>query len=366
MPRANEWSAVIDRSLGSMAPPSTILIVDDEAANVILVSEILRKHGFDNVKGITNANLVVNEVIETKPDVILLDVHMPGVDGLTILRQIRICTAEQAFLPIIVLTADNTAQLRLDALGAGATDFITKPFDAAEVALRVRNCIEQRSLHLQLRSHNAILEARVRERTAELQHSYNEINQTNNEVLQMLHLISEYRDDETHGHTLRVGNAAALLAAEAAMDKQFVDTIRQAAPLHDIGKVGIADIILLKPGPLTNEEFTVIKDHPSMGASVLAQGSSEVLKMAHTIALTHHERWNGTGYPVGMESEQIPIEGRMAAVADVFDALTHARPYKEAWSVDRAAAEMLKGRGSHFDPALVDLFLERVMDKLND
>ncbi len=355
-----------DSSLDSMAPPSMIMVVDDEAANVILVAEILRKHGFDNVKGITNANLVVNEVLEAKPDVILLDIHMPGVDGLTILRQVRICTAGQAFLPIIVLTADNTAQLRLDALGAGATDFITKPFDATEVALRVRNCIEQRSLHLQLRSHNAILEARVRERTAELQKSYDKVDLTHREVMEMLHLISEYRDDETHGHTLRVGHAAAMLASAAGMDRQFVDLIRQAAPLHDIGKVGIADIILLKPGPLTKEEFAIIKDHPTMGASVLERGSSDILKMAHTIALTHHERWNGTGYPECMEAEQIPIEGRIVAITDVFDALTHARPYKAAWSVDRAVAEMLDGRGSHFDPALVDLFLEKIVDKLSD
>jgi putative two-component system response regulator len=355
-----------DGQLDGTAPPAIVLVVDDKAADVILVSEILRKHGFGNVKGITDAGLVVGEVLETKPDVVLLDVHMPSVDGLTILRQLRACTAEQSFLPIIVLTADNSVRLRLDALSAGATDFITKPFDATEVALRVRNCIEQRSLHQQLRAHNAVLEARVRERTAELQQSYDRMDLTHREVMEMLHLISEYRDDKTHGHTLRVGRATALLAVEAGMGKQFVDTIQQAAPLHDIGKVGIADIILLKPGPLTADEFTVIKDHPTMGASVLARGSSDVLKMAHTIALTHHERWDGTGYPGGMESELIPLEGRMVAVTDVFDALTHVRPYKAAWSVDRAVAEMAKDRGRHFDPTLLDLFLEKIVGRLSD
>lgn len=345
---------------------SLVLVVDDEPANIVLVAGILCRHGFDNVKGITHADLVVDEVLQTKPDIVLLDMHMPGTDGMTLLRQIRIITAEQSFLPVIVLTADTSTQLRLDALEAGATDFITKPFDATEVALRVRNCIGQRELHQKLRAHNAILDAKVRERTAELRRSHEEITQAYADTLKMLHLISEYRDDETHGHTLRVGYASGLLALEAGMDDRYVDTIRQAAPLHDIGKVGVPDIILLKPGPLTEEEFAAIKDHPATGASILVQGRSDILKMAHTVALTHHERWDGTGYPKGIRSEQIPVEGRMVTITDVFDALTHARPYKPAWSVDRTVEKMVDGRAKYFDPDLLDLFLESVIGKLGD
>ncbi|MHB8262971.1 MAG: HD domain-containing phosphohydrolase [Acidimicrobiales bacterium] len=359
-------TAMPDKSLRASTRSSLVLVVDDEPSNVILISNILHRHGFDKVKGITHADLVVAEILETNPDTVLLDVHMPGIDGLTLLRQIRSATADQPFLPVIVLTADTSAQLRLDALEAGATDFITKPFDGTEVALRVRNCVEQRDLHLQVRAHSAVLEARVRERTAELQRSHNEIEQAHDDTLKMLHLISEYRDDDTHGHTLRVGHSSALLAMEAGMDKSYVDVMRQAAPLHDIGKVGIADIILLKPGSLTKEEFTAIKDHPTMGASVLAQGRSDILKMAHTVALTHHERWDGTGYPRCIQQNQIPFEGRLVGITDVFDALTHARPYKPAWSVDRAVEEMVNGRATHFDPALLDLFLENIVDKLSD
>jgi putative two-component system response regulator len=222
--------------------------------------------------------------------------------------------------PVLVLTADVTVEVRRRALSAGASDFLSKPFDLHEIRLRVANLLETRRLQGELTQYARGLEERVRERTRDLEHS-------RLEVLERLALAAEYRDDDTYRHTERVGRITALLA-------------RRLAPLHDIGKVAISDRILLKPGRLTPEEFEAMKEHTVAGARILGGSSSPLLQMAEVIARSHHERWDGSGYPAGLAGEAIPLHGRLVAVADVFDALTHARPYKPAMPVEQALAEL--------------------------
>jgi putative two-component system response regulator len=248
---------------------------------------------------------------------------------------------------VIVLTGDTTRETRRRALAAGARDFITKPFDSEEVCLRVANHLAMRHIELKLKSHGDELERRVQERTGELE-------QARLEVVDRLAMAAEFRDDDTHQHAQRIGNTAALLAA--ALDPPNVELMRRAAPLHDIGKIAIPDAILLKPGRLTDAEFVAIKSHTVIGGKILSGGKSQLLRKAEEIALAHHERWDGRGYPAGLAAEQIPPSGRLVAVADVFDALTHERPYKQAWSVERAVEEISQRAGYDFDPAVVAVF----------
>ncbi len=303
-----------------------------------------------DVTGFTDPIQAVEAIIEHSPDLILLDLHMPELDGFAILKKIRAELAPGEYLPVIVLTADANPEPKRVALESGATDFLTKPFDLVEVGLRVRNVLETRYLSRMLADRNQWLEARVAERTRQLEESQREI-------ADRLALITEFRDDITGRHTQRVGVMSATISERLGVDTETMDVLRIAAPLHDLGKVAIPDHILLKPGRLTPEEYEQIKLHVSVGARILGGGTSPILKMAESVALNHHERWDGTGY-FGLVGENIPLPARIVAVADVFDALCHARPYKEAWPRERAVAEIVALRGSHFDPVVVDAFLE--------
>jgi putative nucleotidyltransferase with HDIG domain len=250
------------------------------------------------------------------------------------------------------LTADITPEAKRRALTEGALDFLTKPFDATEVLLRIKNLLQTRLLHLQLREQNEVLDEKVRERTADLE-------ATQVEILERLALAAEYRDDDTGEHTKRVGETTARIAEALDWSQAEVELIRRAAPLHDVGKIAIPDSILLKPGKLTPEEFERMKTHTSLGAQMLSGGEFPLLQLAEQIALTHHERWDGTGY-IGLREESIPMAGRIVTVADVFDALTSERPYKKAWPVSEAIEEIQRQSGHQFDPRIVEVFLKIV------
>lgn len=334
-----------------------VLVVDDEPANVALIETILERNGFTQVRSVTDPRQFRQVFVEQQPDIVLLDLHMPHVDGIALLAMIRELRREGEFLPALVLSADATPKARHDALGAGATDFLTKPLDTTEVGLRVLNYLEARRLHLRLAQHTEELDKLVKSRTLALERAQSE-------TLQRLYLISEYRDDETHEHTNRVGVSAGRLAVLAGESPERAQLIEHAAPLHDLGKIGVPDEVLLKPGRLTPEEFEIVREHCGIGARLIGETDSEILRVAKVIAESHHERWNGGGYPNGLGGNAIPIEGRIVTVCDVFDALTHVRPFKPAWTVDQATEELLLQRGKFFDARLVDLFVEHVVPGL--
>jgi putative two-component system response regulator len=320
-----------------------VLIVDDEPVNVRLLERHLQKWGCKQIQSLTDSRQVLESFELFAPDIILLDLMMPYLNGLQVLEQLRPRIAEGSYLPILMLTADITPQAKQQGLAGGAKDFLTKPFDAGELLLRMSNLLETRFLNLHL-------ETRVRERTSEL-----EIAQ--GEILERLAQAAEFRDDDTGQHTQRVGALAAMVAREMGLAEEHVDLIRRAAPLHDVGKIGIPDCILLKPARLEPEEFAVMKSHTTIGARLLVQGHSDLVRLAEVIALTHHERWDGTGYPHGLQGESIPIEGRILSIVDVFDALTHERPYKKAWPFQAALDEIQVQSGRQFDPSVVQAFM---------
>ena len=318
-----------------------ILIVDDYESSADLLQRLLRSAGYKDIVTVTDARKVLPVFREFEPDVLLLDIRMPHLDGFTIMRQLQ-TRGGPAFLPILVITGETDAAVKEQALATGATDFLHKPFDPVEVVLRVRNL-------LQLRFFTVRLEAQVQQRTADLRRS--EV-----EIAQRLALAAELRDYAGGEHTQRVGSTTAALATSLGLSAAEVDNIRLAATLHDIGKIAIPDSILLKNGSLSLEEFDILKRHTTIGARMLSGSTSRILQQAEEIALYHHENWNGTGYTPGLAGEMIPLAARLARVADVFDALTHSRPYKHAWDVEDAVTYISEQAGTIFDPLVVDAF----------
>ena len=328
---------------------SRILVVDDEQSNVTLLATLLRRWGLTEVVETTNSSEVVELCSVAEPDLILLDLHMPPPDGFEVLAQLAPWIHSATPVPVIMLTADTTAEVKRRALAHGARDFVTKPFDFEEVRLRIVNLLETRRLQSELHKHGELLEQRIRERTRDLQ-------EARTDILERLARAVEYRDDATGEHTRRVGRTAGLTATKLGLGDTAADHIALAAPLHDVGKIAIPDNILLKPGRLSEREFDQMKQHASIGAELLSGSRSPVLETAREIAFTHHERWDGAGYPRGIAGEQIPIAGRIVAVADVFDALTHERPYKRASTAKQALETVLDGAGDVFDPKVVEAF----------
>lgn len=328
---------------------SRILIVDDQESNILLLERTLRGAGYNKVAAITDSRQALQTFCEFQPDLVAIDLRMPHVSGFDLLKQLRSLVPSGTFLPVLVLTADNSRNTRQEALALGAKDFLTKPIDVAEALLRIYNLLETRSLYVELQRHSDTLEEKVRLRTEELE-------QAQLEILQRLALAADYRDDCTGQHTQRVGHWAALLGEAIGLAKDHVELIRLAAPLHDLGKIGIPDGILLKPGTLTGDEYTLIKRHTHIGRTILSGSKFPILRMAERIALYHHERWDGRGY-YGLEGEAIPLEARIVSVADVFDVITHARPYKEASTPEVALKILQDEQGKQFDPNLVQVFI---------
>jgi putative two-component system response regulator len=328
-----------------------ILIADDQEANVRYLERLLQRAGYIALTSTIDSLAILPLYAQIQPDLILLDLMMPYLDGYAVQDAIRSLIPAGTYLPVLVLTADITLEAKQRALAAGARDFLTKPFDPIEVLLRIHNLLETRLLHRDLQAQKDALDEQVRARTRQLESAQIEI-------LERLAQAAEFRDDETGHHTQRVGRLAALLAQELGLPADQVDLIRRAAPLHDVGKIGIPDAILLKSGKLTSEEFAVMQTHTTIGARLLAGGGSHLIRLAQEIALTHHERWDGSGYPHGLAGEAIPLAGRIVAVVDVFDALTHARPYKPAWAPTTALAEITRQQGRQFDPTVVAALLQ--------
>lgn len=326
-----------------------ILAVDDEEANLLLLRRVLERAGHTSVATTTDPTQIPVLFLETHPRLLLLDLHMPRMDGFELMEALGPLTNERRNIPFLVLTADVTEEAKRRALALGARDFLTKPLDHIELVLRVRNLLHVQLLQDQLFEHNASLEDLVAERTLDLEHA-------RLEILERLALAAEYRDDDTQEHAWRIGRTCFLLAVGLDLPREEAELLRRAAPLHDIGKIGIPDAILLKPGKLTDEEFAQMKAHTSIGAEILSGSSNSLLRLAESIALSHHERWDGRGYPNGLAGEQIPLSSRIVAVADVFDALTHERPYKHAWTIKEAIAEIFHQGKQHFDPAVVHAF----------
>jgi putative two-component system response regulator len=334
---------------------SRILIVDDEPRNVLLLERVLADAGFEQVHSLHDPRRALAFCRDLEPDLILLDLHMPGVDGFELMRRIARDRSGERFLPILVLTADATELAKRRALEAGAHEFLTKPFGITEALLRIRNLLETRALYRRLERQNDLLTERVEERTRELE-------ETRLEVLERLCQAVEFRDDVTGRHTRRVGERSAALAAAIGLGIEEIDLVRRAAPLHDVGKIATPDAILRKPGRLAPAELAVMREHSTVGARILAGGRSSLMRAAETIAHAHHERWDGTGYPRGLAGKAIPIIARIVGIADAFDAITSMRPYRTARPIEAALAEIRAGGGSHFDPDLVEPFIRSVIE----
>jgi putative two-component system response regulator len=319
-----------------------VLVVDDVPDNIAVLDGILRSDY--QVRAAINGRIALEIAqSDTPPDIILLDVMMPDLDGFEVCRILKE-KSSTCDIPVIFVTAMDEVKNEARGFELGAVDYIHKPISPALVKARVRT-------HLALYDQNRELERRVHERTSEL-------NQTRMQVIRQLGRAGEFRDNETGMHVIRVSHYCRLLAQAAGMKQEDVEMIFNASPMHDIGKIGIRDSILLKPGKLDEDEFAVMRMHATIGAEILGEHSSALHDMAREIALTHHEKWNGTGYPASLAAEDIPLVGRITAIADVFDALTSERPYKKAWSVEDALALIQNEAGQHFDPKLVELFVE--------
>jgi putative two-component system response regulator len=330
-----------------------ILVVDDDLPSLNVLMRTLQRAGFANIHGVCDGGGILRGILDFRPDVVLLDLHMPGVDGIEVIADIAALQGRRNYLPVLVLTGDASEEIRDAALAAGARDFLTKPYDVGEVLLRVRNLIDTRLLHVELQRQNAALSERFESRTEELEAA-------KVEILDRLARAADFRDDSSYGHTTRVGELASLIAAQLGQSDAEVEQMRIAARLHDIGKIGLTDSILMKPGPLAPAEFLAQEKHTLIGANILAGSRFPVLRLAEQIAIAHHESWDGSGYPHGLHGEEIPVAARIVSVADVFDALTHARSYKSAWRIEDALAEIVHQSGTKFDPAVVEAFLQVV------
>ena len=327
-----------------------VLIVDDNLTNLTLFRHLLKK--IDDVESVSfDEPLKALEWCTTnEPDLVLLDYMMPEMDGLEFIQHFKEIE-EYKDVPIIVITADTENEVRHKALNLGAQDFLNKPIDKVEFLARIKNLLTLRESQQALANRADWLDKEVKKATAELR-------SREKEMVLRLSKAAEHRDPETGQHLIRMSNYARLIARELGLSEEQQELILEAAPMHDIGKVATPDAILLKQGKLTDDEFIIMKQHAANGYNILADSDSILIRMAAIMALTHHEKFDGNGYPRGLKGESIPIYGRIVAVADVFDALTSSRPYKKAWSLEDATKFLKDNSGIHFDPQCVEAFFK--------
>ncbi len=329
-----------------------ILIVDDNPTNIIILKKMLQINKYKNIRSITDSEQTIGTIKEYLPDLLLLDLRMPVMDGFDVLKQIR-SELTDLFIPIIMITAQNDKESRLKALELGVNDFIGKPFDQNEVIIQIKNAVEIKLRHNRMNWQNRILLTR-------LEAERRDIEELQMDLIKRLLKAAEFRDNSTGEHITRIGLYVSELAKLAKQPERFCDNILYASMLHDIGKIGVPDNILLKQEALTQEDWEIMKQHTIKGGLILRDSHSEILKMGEKIAISHHEKWDGSGYPNGIAGEEIPLESRMTTICDVFDALLSSRSYKPSWSLDMTISEIEKGRGTYFDPEITDLFLANV------
>ncbi len=327
------------------------LLVDDNPSNLYMLGKLIQNSGIGDVTQFKDPRDALAATQETQYDLIVVDYMMPSMDGLEFVKAIRQNGAYDD-VPVVMVTTVDQREVCYAALEAGATDFLTKPIDVAEVKARLRNLVKLRDLQNRSRDRASWLGEEVRKATSEMA-------SLEEEIILRLSRAAEYRDNDTGAHVLRVARSCREIAEDLGMNSQFCRDIYLAAPMHDVGKIAVPDAILRKPGTLTPEERKEMETHAEVGAAILAGSESRLIRLAAEIAHTHHERWDGTGYPRGLSGTNIPISGRIVAVADVFDALISERPYKSAWPIEKAATFIVDNAGTMFDPAVVRAFQNR-------
>lgn len=341
-----------------MEARGNILVVDDESSICDIICDYLRLQGY-NCASVNGVDPAIDFLRGHFIDCILSDIKMPGKTGLELLRSVRTYYPEMA---VILFTGNAEIQTAVRSMQEGASDFILKPIQLKQVNRSINSALEKKRLKRELSNYQKNLENLVMERTSQINDAMRALESSHIDTINRLCHAAEYRDDETGYHVLRISKYCEILAKGMGLGEEETWYLMKASPLHDIGKIGIPDSILLKPGKLSSEEFAVMKKHTEIGGEILKNANSKVLQVAEQVALSHHEKWNGTGYPRGLSGEAIPLMGRITAVADVFDALTMKRCYKPAFSLDTSVNIILEGRGAHFDPGIVDVFVSHLHD----
>ncbi len=331
-----------------------ILVVDDEDRNLRLLEAILLPLGYEVILA-QDGEEALKKVRERPPDVILLDIMMPGMDGFEVARLLKE-EEDTRIIPIVMVTALREVGDRVKALEIGVDDFINKPVENTELRARVQSLLKVKAYNDHMRDYQKELETEVARRTEQLRQAFEKIKAASLDTIYRLSKAAEYKDEDTGAHIQRMSHYAVAIAREMGLDDRYVETLLYASPMHDVGKIGIPDHILLKPGKLNPDEWEIMKQHTIIGGKILSGSDAEFIKLAEVIAFTHHEKWDGSGYPKGLKGEEIPLAGRVTAIADVFDALTSMRPYKEPFSIEKSFTIIKDERGDHFDPDIVDAF----------
>ncbi|MFH1622216.1 MAG: two-component system response regulator [Candidatus Omnitrophota bacterium] len=348
-----------------------ILIVDDDSTSVKILQRNLAPEGYDiavTSSGEEALDLITNNNI----DLILLDIVLPKMDGFELTRRLK-ANEKTKFIPVVLLTSLNKVQDRAKGLQIGCNDFLSRPVEKSELLARVRSLLSVKTYHdLMMHSYSHKLEIEVKKKTEQLHSAYKKLEIASLDTIYRLATAAEYKDEDTGVHTKRMGYYAVALALQMGFSQKEINEILYAAPMHDVGKIGIPDNILLKPGKLVKEEWEIMKQHTEIGAKILEGSDTEFIKSAEIIALTHHEKWDGSGYPHALKGSNIPIIGRITSISDVFDALVSKRPYKEPFSVEKSFEIIEQERGKYFDPKVVDAFFAakkkilEIRDKYND